>query len=131
MPPRDTPEPRAPSGFPLMDYTPHGYLGNPHAVARSWSEGEGGNLRSTDDGVGFGWVYPWALASTAGAQIELALEHGGTRLVTREDFQQADLSASHHSSHLFEYVWNLDGLACRACFCLLWKDELALVFESG
>jgi hypothetical protein len=131
MPPRDTPEPRAPSGSPLDDYAPYGYLANPHAVARSWSEGEGGNVRSTDDGVGFGWVYPWALASTAGAQIELALEYGGTRLVTREDFQQADLTASHHSSQLFEYAWNLDGLACRAQFVLLGKDELALEFEAG
>ena len=38
------------AGFPSDEYTPHGYLANPFAVAHSWSEGEGGCLR-TEPGV--------------------------------------------------------------------------------
>src|SRR3954464_14102913 len=30
------------TGFPVDEYTPHGYLANPFSVAHSWTEGEGG-----------------------------------------------------------------------------------------
>ena len=50
-------------GFPRDDYTAHGLLANPYAVARSWKAGSGGVLRTSREGLGVGWVYPWALAA--------------------------------------------------------------------
>ena len=118
-------------GFPIDDYTPHGYLANPHAFARSWSEGHGGNLRSTAVAVGFGWLYPWARGARTGAQLEIGIEHGGDPLVTRVDFDRLGLSAPHHSALLFEYAWDLDVLTCRARFVLVGEDELGLEVDVG
>ncbi len=117
------------AGFPTDDYTPHGYLANPYAVAHSWSEGSGGNLRSLDDGVGFGWVYPWARDAQAGAGLRIAMRHGERLLLTREDFAAAGLTAPHHSAHLFEYAWIWLGLACAARFVLIGEDELGVEIE--
>lgn len=116
-------------GFPTDEYTPHGYLANPFAVAHSWSEGRGGNLRSTDEAVGFGWVYPWARGARAGAQIEIGLVHDGGRLFARNDFERVGLTAPHHSALLFEYAWQLEGARCRARFVLVAEDELGLEVE--
>ena len=118
-------------GFPRDDYTPHGYLANPYAFARSWSDGQGGNLRSTEGAVGFGWLYPWARGARAGAQLELGIASADRRLLSRADFELAGLSAPHHSALLFEYAWELRGLECRARFVLLGEDELGMEVEVG
>ena len=56
-------------GFPTDDYTPHGYLANPFAVAHSWTEGEGGCLRTSREYLGLGWQLPWT--QNAKASVEL------------------------------------------------------------
>ena len=113
-------------GFPTDAYTPHGYLANPHAFARSWSDGHGGNLRSTREAVGFGWLYPWARDASAGAQIELGVDDA----VCRADFERmSTFHAPRHSSLLFEYTWMHAGLDGRARFVLLGQDELGLEVE--
>src|SRR5215213_4452954 len=87
-------------GFPRDDYTGHGYLANPYAYARSWSDGHGGNIRSADTALGFGWLYPWALNAKVGVRLEIALVGGNGPLITRADFESAGLSTPHHSSLL-------------------------------
>jgi hypothetical protein len=88
-------------GFPTDDYTPHGYLANPFAVAHSWTEGEGGCLRSTRNQVGFGWQLPWSLRAQAGVDLVVELRGDGQSLVTRADFADAGLISPHHTSNLF------------------------------
>jgi hypothetical protein len=96
-------------GFPPDDYTPHGYLANPHAVAHSWSDGEGGCLRSSRSHLGVGWQLPWALKAQASADFVVALECGEERLVTRADFASCGLFSPHHSSQLLTYRWQAFG----------------------
>jgi hypothetical protein len=116
-------------GFPRDEYTPFGYLANPYAVARSWSEGKGGNLRSTDDSVGFGWLYPWARGAEAGAQIEIGVGRGSELMLARSDFERAGLYASHHSANLFEYTWSCWGVTWCARFVLVGENELGVEVE--
>ena len=116
-------------GFPRDDYTGHGYLANPYAYARSWSDGHGGNIRSADTALGFGWLYPWALNAKAGARLEIALVGGDGPLVTRADFESAGLATPHHSSLLFEHSWTSGGITGRARFVLAGEDELGVEIE--
>ncbi|HYU18914.1 MAG TPA: hypothetical protein VEQ11_09475 [Chloroflexota bacterium] len=118
-------------GFPRDDYTPHGYLANPYAFATSWTQGHGGNLRSTREAVGFGWLYPWARDARAGSQLEIAVSYGAESLVTRADFERFGLSAPHHSALLFEYLWRIAGFEFAARFVLVGEHELGLEMEVG
>jgi hypothetical protein len=103
-------------GFPPDDYTPHGYLANPHAVAHSWSDGEGGCLRSSRSHLGVGWQLPWALKAQASADFVVALECGEERLVTRADFASCGLFSPHHSSQLLTYRWQAFGYTWDASY---------------
>jgi hypothetical protein len=112
--------------FPIDDYTPHGYLANPRAVAHSWSESEGGCLRSSREYVGFGWLLPWTLRWQANVELLVVLRSGDRTLATRADFDAAGLHASHHSARLFEYRWQAFGRAWTACYTLIDRDQLGL-----
>jgi len=106
------------SGFPRDEYTPHGLLANPAAMAHSWSEGSGGVLRTTRDPscVGVGWVYPWALGAEAGAELRVTIRDGAA----------LQIHAAHHSARLFEFGWHARGYRWRARYTLIAPDELGV-----
>jgi len=114
------------AGFPVDEYTPHGYLANPYSVAHSWSEGEGGCLRSSREYVGFGWQLPWALRAQASADLIVTLEADDQRLVTRADFDAAGLVSPHHSANLFVYRWEAFGRSWEAAYVLVEQDTLGV-----
>src|SRR5688572_3985436 len=113
-------------GFPVDAYTPHGYLANPYAVAHSWSDVEGGCLRTSRDVVGLGWQLPWALATQASVNLVVSLEGDGQRLVTRADFDAAGLVSTHHSANLFVYRWEALGRRWEAAYTLVAQDVLGI-----
>jgi hypothetical protein len=119
--------------FPVGDYTPFGYLANPYHLARSWTDVEGGLVRSTDDVVGFGWVEPTARKPTSDVHIALALRWKGQTYQTRSDFARLGYRAAHHSSQLFTYNWALDTVLGSLALALAGQDELIgkLSFENA
>jgi hypothetical protein len=108
----------ATSGFPTDEYTPHGYLANPFAVAHSWTEGEGGCLRTSREYVGIGWQLPWALRAQASVELVVTLEGGGQRFERRADVASAGLISPHHSASLFVYRWEALGRVWEAAYTL-------------
>jgi len=110
--------------FPLDDYTPFGYLANPYHRARSWTEFEGGLVRSTDDGVGFGWVEPTARKPTSDVSVALGLRWKGRTYQSRSDFARLGYRSAHHSTQLFSYDWELDTVRGSLAFALAGRDEL-------
>jgi len=113
-------------GCPPDAYTPHGYLANPYAVARSWSEGTGGCLRSSRNAVGFGWQLPWALRAEASLDLTVQLEGGGRRYKQRSDFADAGLITTEHSARVFTYQWQALGRVWTAAYTLVEQDTLGL-----
>src|SRR5688572_1788742 len=113
-------------GFPDDEYTPHGYLANPSAVAHSWSEGEGGCLRTSREQLGLGWQLPWALRAQASIDLVVTLEGDGQRLLTRADFDAAGLHSPHHSANLFAFRWPGVGRIWEAAYTLLERDVLGI-----
>ncbi len=116
--------------FPTDRYTPFGYLANPGAYARSWREGIGGALRSTDQRPGFGWWYPFQQRNQAGVALELGLEIDGRWFVPRADWAELGLHASHHGARLFTFEAAGDGLAVSASFFLAHADALVCVYQA-
>ncbi|HVC34716.1 MAG TPA: trehalase family glycosidase [Chloroflexota bacterium] len=110
--------------FPSDDYTPFGYLANPYHRARSWSDTEGGLVRSTDDALGFGWVEPTARQVESEAAIVLVLRWAGRVYQLREDFARLGYRSRHHSSVLFSYDWEMDRLVARLSVALAERDAL-------
>ncbi len=113
-------------GFPIDEYTPHGYLANPFAVAHSWNDGGGGCLRSSREYIGFGWLLPWTLRWRANVELLVVLKHGDQTLATRADFEACDLRSTHHTADLFEYRWVAFGRTWTAAYVLAAKDQLGL-----
>src|SRR4051812_27199467 len=116
----------ADTGFPADDYTPHGYLANPFAVAHSWTDGEGGCLRTSREYLGLGWQLPWALKAQASVELIVQLEGDGQRLGRRADFAAAGLTSPHHSATLFVYQWEALGRRWEAAYTLVERDMLGL-----
>lgn len=107
------------AGFPTDEYTPHGYLANPFAIAHSWTEGEGGCLCTSRDYVGLGWQLPWAQNARAGVELVVTLEGAdGRRFERRADFKDTGLVSPHHSATLFVYRWEALGRAWEAAYTL-------------
>lgn len=113
--------------FPADDYTPFGYLANPYHRARSWSETEGGLLRTTDDALGLGWVEPTARDPSIEAAILLAIRWGGRLYQLRSDLARLGYRSRHHSSLLLSYDWEMDRLV--GCLALALAERDALVAE--
>jgi hypothetical protein len=116
----------ATAGFPADTYTPHGYLANPFAVARSWTDGEGGCLRTSRQHLGLGWQLPWSLRAHASVDLIVAIQGGGRRFVRRADFDPAGLVSPHHSSTLLVYRWEALGRRWEAAYTLVQRDTLGL-----
>jgi len=78
-------------GFPLDEYTPHGYLAI--RVATPWNDGDGGCLRrvaSTSDSAG---CCPWTLRWRANVEL-LVMLRGDQTLATRDDFEACNLRST-------------------------------------
>src|SRR5215212_1448167 len=119
----------ADTGFPPDDYTPHGYLANPYAVAHSWAdgiEGEGGCLRTSREYLGLGWQLPWALRAKASIELVIELAGDGQRFERHADFAAAGLTSPHHSAKLFAYRWEALGRTWEAAYTLVERDVLGL-----
>ncbi len=118
--------------FPTDDYTPHGYLDNPHHTMRL---NPSGVLRSRP-AVGFGW---WVRAYGRGygkifsyaAHLNVGIRLGSTVLLTPEDFERAGvrLSSPYHSKNLFAYALELDGVRVNVRFLLEEENVLAALVE--
>jgi hypothetical protein len=108
----------------MDSYTPFGYLANPYHRARSWSDVEGGLLRSCDDLVGFGWVEPTARRPTLEAAIVVALRWVDRLYLRRADFGRLGYASRHHTSRLFSFDWTLDDVSARLAFTLLDRNRL-------
>lgn len=116
----------SPDGFSRDDYTPHGLLANPYAIARSWKDGSGGVIRTSRAGVGLGWVYPWALGAEAHAELRVDVRQGGRPLFGGSQAVEGQLRATHHSARLLELAWEGFGYRWTASFVLVGADELGL-----
>ena len=116
----------ADDGFPRDDYTPHGLLANPYAVARSWKEAYGGVLRTSRDGVGVVWVYPWALGAEAHAELRVEVLRGERRLPGDTGVVGDHARATHHSARLLEIVWEGLGYRWTASFVQVAPTELGV-----
>src|SRR3712207_1215331 len=99
-----------PAPFPVDSYTPFGYLANPTAFARSWREGSGGALRSTEERPGFGWWYPFHQRARAVYALEAALTFDGRCYESRADWAALGLHSAHHGARLFSYDASAEAL---------------------
>ena len=119
-------------GFPRDDYTPHGLLANPHAVAHSWKEGSGGVLRTVrswtpvSEPIGVGWLYPWALGAQAGIELLIDISRGDHFQSFGWEFERTTLRSPHHSSQLIELEWTSFGHQWNAAFVLVGESEVGL-----
>ncbi|MGE5313079.1 MAG: MGH1-like glycoside hydrolase domain-containing protein [Acidobacteriota bacterium] len=105
-------------GFPVSDYTPHGYIDNPwHSMVANRS----GVIRSYPP-LGFGfWFDTFKGAYGSGTRgfvnylslLNIAVKDGNHLLVTSEDFKRQGirLSSRYHTKHAVSYDWVMEG--CR------------------
>lgn len=132
MPPISAATATRATAFPLDDYTPHGYLDNPH---HSMVLQRSGVLRSAPP-LGFGW---WlrSFKGTYGsgtrghmnylALLQLGLRVGAATLVTPADVaaRPEPLVSRHHSKNVFSYDTALGGVRLNARYFLAAEHTLA------
>jgi len=105
------------SHFPVDNYTPFGYLDNPH---HSFVLNPSGAIRSVPPlGYGF-WCrrLPWPYGEGAKTPINylsflhLSVAQGKVRLHNSEDFEAAgiELNSQYHSKNIMSYNFEVDGL---------------------
>lgn len=125
-----------PPSFPPDDYTPHGYLDNPH---HSMVLNRSGIIRSVPP-LGFGyWLRTFKGAYGSGlsgpvnylALLRVAVACGATRLATTDDFAAAGvtLTSKYHTKHLLSYNWRLGELVFSASYFLPREHTLACLVE--
>ncbi len=106
-----------PITFPQDDYTPHGYLDNPH---HSMVANQSGVIRSVPP-LGFGyWCRTFRGCYGTGprshvnylALLNFAVTIADTRLVTTTDFSTNDITITshYHTKHLLTYDWSFTDL---------------------
>ena len=109
-----------PSVFPQSDYTPFGYLDNPHHTFLVRS----GIIRSVPP-LGFGyWCrrMPWPYGAGAQREINylsflhLSINQDGVRFHSSEDFEAngVKLVSNYHSKNIMSYDWRFNGLVFSA-----------------
>lgn len=127
---------RLPKSFPISDYTPHGYIDNPH---HSMVLHRSGAIRSVPP-LGFGYWLTGFEGSYGGGQRDhvnylslLAVSVGvdGATFATPDDFQKhgARLSSKYHTKHLVSYDWTYQGLTFSLKFFLPRENTLACIAE--
>jgi len=125
-----------PPSFPAGDYTPHGYIDNPH---HSMVLNRSGVIRSVPP-LGFGyWLRKFKGSYGTGTRghvnylslLQMSVAAGQTRLVTAEDFTQAgiELVSRYHSQHVLSYDWSHDGLTFSLRYFLPREHTLACLVE--
>jgi hypothetical protein len=112
----------------LNDFTPFGYLRNPAHRARTWSDTEGGNLRTAPDSLGVEWVYPVGRDATSRAGLSLETVVDGRACQTRADFAAIGLASRHHTCLIFGCQWLLDGVHIEARFFLADDDDVLALY---
>ncbi len=115
--------------FPEGDYTPFGYLRNPAHQARSWTQCEGGNLRTSERAVGMEWVYPWHRQTDAGAGVALLTRLGERAYRLRQDFAALGLGSRYHSANVSGFDWVAEAVAVAARFFLV-DDVLCVCVDA-
>jgi len=109
-----------PSNFPQSDYTPFGYLDNPHHTFLHRS----GIIRSVPP-IGFGYwcrSLPWPYGAGAQREINylsflhLSVNQDGVRFHSSEDFEAngVKLVSNYHSKNIMSYDWRFKGLVFSA-----------------
>lgn len=125
-----------PPSFPLDDYTPHGYIDNPH---HSMVLNRSGVIRSLPP-LGFGyWFRKFKGAYGSGMQghvnylslLQLAVVHDGVHLVTPEDFKQHGIAlvSRYHTKHLVSYDFQVGALGISCRYFLPREHTLACLVE--
>ncbi|MBI2942043.1 MAG: hypothetical protein HYY04_16555 [Chloroflexi bacterium] len=107
----------ASTATPHDEFTPHGYLDNPH---HSWRLGQSGVLRSVD-GLGFAWHFPsypgpYGRSWVSTATLRVGLRLAGQLLLTAADFASVglDLVAREHTKNVFQFVLRTPISDCRS-----------------
>jgi hypothetical protein len=102
------------------DYTPFGYLRNPHHhVITWWAKCTGGNLRTADETLGLEWVYPWHKDRAACAGISLVTSIDGRVCRLRSDFAGLGYTSRHHSADVLGFDWSVHEVGVAARFFLV------------
>ena len=127
---------RLPKSFPVSDYTPHGYIDNPH---HSMVLHRSGAIRSVPP-LGFGYWLTAFEGSYGGGQrahvnylslLLMAVGVGEASFAEPEDFDahSVRLVSNYHTKHLVSYDWAFDGLSFSLKFALPREDSLACLAE--
>lgn len=130
MPPEDAL--LAPRSFPAGDYTPHGYIDNPH---HSMVANRSGVLRSLPP-LGLGWwrrTFKGAYGNGPRAPLnylsllQVSVAYDDVRLVEPEDFDEHDIALGSrcHTKHILGYDWEHAGLRFALRYFLVREHTLA------
>ncbi|MDZ7264239.1 MAG: hypothetical protein ONB16_06610, partial [candidate division KSB1 bacterium] len=113
--------------FPEDDYTPFGYLDNPH---HTWKVHRSGVIR-VNPPCGFGWLFPNAHTPIYRASLNVGMELDRQRLLFQEDWQQrrVRLTCPYHSKNLFRFQWQWHGMALQAEFFLVGENALVACID--
>ena len=115
--------------FPQGDYTPYGYLQNPYHVARSYQDTTGGNIRTPQDLVGIGWVYPTERVQYQEAALGFGLTVDGQTILTRDQFLKTGYVSRYHSAQILTYNTAFAGVEIHITHWLGDADSLVQVVE--
>jgi hypothetical protein len=122
-------ETQVPSGFPLSDYTPYGYLDNPF---HCWNLHRSGVLRSSP-GIGFGFYFPagpggyfdFARNGVYESHLRLGFVVNGRRFWAPEDFGPGQLTSPYHSKNLQTFAFSEGSVRVESTFLQVGEDTLA------
>lgn len=124
-----------PSNFPQSNYTPFGYLDNPHHTFLHRS----GIIRSVPP-IGFGYwcrSLPWPYGEGALRQINylsflyLSINIDGIHFHTMEDFKsnKVKLVSKYHTKNMMSYDWEFKGITLSTKYFLPIENSLACLLE--
>ena len=127
------PDSGAKAGFPPSDYTPFGYLDNPW---HTWDMHRSGVFRSLP-GIGFGLYFPagpggyfdYKKNGIYAAELALGFRIGEHSLMAPEDFRPGQLTSPNHSTKVFSYAFEQDGVRITSVFFQVDEDALAVRLE--
>jgi hypothetical protein len=109
----------------IHDFTPFGFLRNPFARASSWTQCEGGSLRTSEEVVGVEWTYPWYRDPAAGAGLCLVAWIDDALCQSRSDFGAVGYTSRQHTANVKGFDWFLGQVEVSARFFLV-DDSLCL-----
>lgn len=127
-----------PDTFPISDYTPHGYIDNPH---HSMVLNRSGVIRSVPP-LGFGWWHREFNGSYGEGPrghvnylsfLQMSVVVGDSSFVRSEDFEQSgsDLTSKYHTKNVVTYDWKYESLDFSLKYFLPRENTLACLVEIG